>query len=167
MTVYSFSPFGYEGSLITVEVDLRMGIPAVDIVGLADGCVRESRERIKAAIKNSGIEFPQERVLISLSPADLKKEGAGFDLPIALGIYNAMRGNPSSGEGVLVMGELELSGALRPVRGVYAACLNAVEAGVTECVVPAVQAWEAEKAGMKTVHGVKDLKEAFDLTLNA
>lgn len=167
MKIYSFSPFGYEGSLITVEVDLRMGIPAVDIVGLADGCVRESRERIKAAIKNSGIEFPQERVLISLSPADLKKEGAGFDLPIALGIYNAMRGNPSSGEGVLVMGELELNGSVHPVRGVYAACLTAVDYGITECVVPAEQALEAEKAGMKTVHGVKDLKEAFDLTLNA
>ena len=167
MKIYSFSPFGYEGSLITVEVDLRMGIPAVDIVGLADSCVRESRERIKAAIKNSGIEFPTERVLISLSPADLKKEGTGFDLPIAMGIYNAMRGNPSSGEGVLVMGELELSGALRPVRGVYAACLNAVKEGITECAVPAVQAWEAEKAGMKTVHGIKDLKEAFNLTLNA
>ena len=165
MTVYSFSPFGYEGSLVTVEVDLRMGIPATDIIGLSEGSVKESRERIKAAFKNQGIEFPQERVLISLSPTDLKKEGSGFDLPIALGIYNAMRGNPSDGEGALVMGELELNGSVRPVRGVYAACLNAVEAGVTECVIPAVQAWEAEKAGMKKVHGVKDLKEAFDLTL--
>lgn len=163
MTVYSFSPFGYEGSLITVEVDLRMGIPAVDIIGLADSCVSESRERIKEAIKNSGIEFPQERVLISLSPADLKKEGAGFDLPIALGINDAMCGYPRSYEDkVLVMGELELSGVLRPVRGVYAACLTAVNYGITECVVPESQAWEAEKAGMKTIHGVKDLKEAFD-----
>ena len=167
MKIYSFSPFGYEGNMVTVEVDLRMGIPAVDIVGLADGSVSESRERIKSAIKNSGIEFPQERVLISLSPADLKKEGAGFDLPIALGIYNAMCGNTSDGEGVLVMGELELSGNVRPVRGVYAACQSAKRQGIFDCVVPAQQAWEAEKAGMKTVHGVKDLKEAFDLTLNA
>ena len=162
MKIYSFSPFGYEGSLITVEVDLRMGIPAVDIVGLADSCVRESRERIKAAIKNSGIEFPTERVLISLSPADLKKDGAGFDLPMAVAVYDAMCGYPRSFEDkVFVMGELELNGNTRPVRGVYAACLNAVEAGITECVVPTVQAWEAEKAGMKIVHGVKDLKEAF------
>ena len=82
MNIYSFEPFGYEGSLVTVEVDLRRGIPAVDIVGLADGAVREMRERAKSAIKNSGYEFPMERVLISLSPADLKKENAMHDLAI-------------------------------------------------------------------------------------
>ena len=86
MQIYSFSPFGYEGSLVTVEIDLRRGIPAVDIVGLADGAVKESRERMQAAIRNSGFDFPPERVLISLSPADLKKEGAGFDLPLALAV---------------------------------------------------------------------------------
>ena len=78
MTIYSFSPFGYEGALVTVEVDLRRGIPAIDIVGLADNAVKESRERMRSAIRNSGFEFPMERVLISLSPADLKKEGSGF-----------------------------------------------------------------------------------------
>lgn len=161
MKIYSFSPFGYEGNMVTVEVDLRMGIPAVDIVGLADGSVSESRERIKSAIKNSGIEFPQERVLISLSPADLKKEGAGFDLPIALGIYNAMCGNTSDGEGVLVMGELELSGNVRPVRGVYAACQSAKRQGIFDCVVPAQQAWEAEKAGMRTIVCAETIRQAF------
>ena len=80
--VFAFSPFGYEGSLVSVEFDLRRGIPAVDIVGLADGAVKESRERVISAIRNSGFEFPMERVLISLSPADLKKEGAGCPLPI-------------------------------------------------------------------------------------
>lgn len=87
--IYSFSPFGYEGSLVNVEVDLRRGIPAVDVVGLTDGAVKETRERVRSAVINSGFEFPPERVLISLSPADLKKEGAGFDLPVALGILNA------------------------------------------------------------------------------
>ena len=86
MQIYSFSPFGYEGSLVTVEVDLRRGIPAVDLVGLADGAVKEARERMQAAVRNSGFDFPPERILISLSPADLKKEGAGFDLPIALAL---------------------------------------------------------------------------------
>ena len=84
MKVYGYSPFGYEGAVVTVEADIRHGIPSVDIVGLADGSVKEARERVKAAIKNSGFDFPEERVLISLSPADLKKEGAGFDLAIAL-----------------------------------------------------------------------------------
>ncbi|MBQ9495889.1 MAG: ATP-binding protein [Treponema sp.] len=89
MQIFSFSPFGYEGALVTVEVDIRRGIPAVDIVGLADGAVKESRERMRAAVKNSGFAFPSERVLISLSPADLRKEGAGFDLAIALTVLQA------------------------------------------------------------------------------
>ena len=88
MKVYGYSPFGYEGAVVTVEADIRHGIPAVDIVGLADGSVKEARERVKAAIKNSGFDFPEGRVLISLSPADLKKEGAVFDLAIALEILD-------------------------------------------------------------------------------
>ena len=91
MNIFCFSPFGYEGSLVTVEVDLRRGIPAVDLVGLADGAIKESRERMKTAIRNSGFEFPGERVLISLSPADLKKEGAGFDLAIALAVLSRQK----------------------------------------------------------------------------
>ena len=71
--IYSFSPFGYEGSLVVVEVDLRRGIPAFDIVGLADACVKDTRERVRNAIQNSSLEFPSERALVSLSPADLKK----------------------------------------------------------------------------------------------
>ena len=88
MQIFSFASFGYEGSIVQVENDIRRGIPAVDIVGLADGAVKESRERMHAAICNSGFEFPSERVLISLSPADLKKEGAGFDLAMALSILS-------------------------------------------------------------------------------
>ena len=99
MAIYSFSNFGYEGSLITVEVDLRRGIPATDIVGLADSEVKASRERVQAAIRNSGLEYPSERVLISLSPADMRKEGSGFDLPIALGVLQK-----NFTENVLVMG---------------------------------------------------------------
>ena len=108
MKIFSFSPFGYEGSLVAVEVDLRRGIPAVDVVGLADGAVKENRERMRSAIRNSGFEFPLERVLISLSPADLKKEGAGFDLALALAVLDAQKGSLSE-KSVLVMGELELS----------------------------------------------------------
>ena len=80
MQIYCFSPFGYEGSLVSVEVDLRRGIPAVDIVGLADGAVKESRERMRSAITNSGFQFPPERVLINLSPADFckRKTEQGF-----------------------------------------------------------------------------------------
>lgn len=155
--IYSFSNWGYEGSLITVEVDLRHGIPAVDIVGLADGAVKESRERMQAAIRNSQFEFPKERVLISLSPADLKKEGTGFDLPIALGVLQK-----NFTENVLVMGELELSGAIRPVRGVYAACSTALASGIMYAIVPTANLGEALATGIKAI-GCDTLSDAFNL----
>ncbi len=166
MQIHSFSPFGYEGSLVSIEVDIRRGIPAIDMVGLADGAVKESRERMKSAIRNSGYEFPQERVLISLSPADLKKEGAGFDLPVALGVLCASSqdraSEPLDGAGVLVLGELELSGALRPVRAVHAAASSARAAGIEWCVVPQANANEArEVQGMK-VFGAQNLRQAFE-----
>ncbi|MCR5290003.1 MAG: YifB family Mg chelatase-like AAA ATPase [Treponema sp.] len=161
MKIYSFSPFGYEGALVTVEVDLRRGIPAVDLVGLADGAVKESRERMRAAICNSGFDFPMERVLISLSPADLKKEGAGFDLAIALAVL-AAKEEYSNTDCILVMGELELSGAVRGVRGVHAAVSTAVSFGITKCIVPEQNANEAvDIQGMK-VCGVSTLSDGFN-----
>lgn len=165
MQIYSFSPFGYEGALVSVEVDLRRGIPAVDIVGLADGAVRESRERMQAAVRNSGFDFPPERILISLSPADLKKEGAGFDLPVALGVLcasrkNQMNVNPLNGK-VLVMGELELSGKVRSVKGIHAAVSTAASAGITKCIVPAANADEAMEVDGISVYGADTLCNAF------
>ena len=157
MTIYSFSPFGYEGSLVTVEVDLRRGIPATDIVGLADSCVKEERERVQAAIRNSGLEYPSERVLISLSPADLKKEGTGFDLPIALGVLQK-----NFTENVLVMGELELSGAIRPVRGIHAACSTALANGIMYAIVPTANLEEALATGIKAI-GCGTLEYAYKL----
>jgi magnesium chelatase family protein len=157
MAIYSFSNFGYEGALITVEVDLRRGIPATDIVGLADGAVKESRERVQAAIRNSGLEYPNERVLISLSPADLKKEGAGFDLPIALGVLQK-----NFSENVLVMGELELSGAIRPVRGIHAACSTALASGIMYAIVPNANLDEALATGIKAI-GCDTLYDAYKL----
>ncbi|WP_428770712.1 YifB family Mg chelatase-like AAA ATPase [Treponema sp. HNW] len=148
MHIISFSPFGYEGSLVTVEVDLRRGIPAVDMVGLADNAVKEARERMRAAIRNSGFDFPLERILISLSPADVKKEGAGFDLAIALAVLDkSVRPSVPDpfdfGRAVLVMGELELSGRIRAVRGVHAALFTAREQGLRYCIVPAENEAEA------------------------
>ena len=155
MTIYSYSPFGYEGALVTVEVDLRRGIPATDIVGLADSAVKEERERVQVAIRNSGLEYPSERVLISLSPADLRKEGAGFDLAIALGILQK-----NFTENVLVMGELELSGAIRPVRGVHAACSTALASGIKYALVPSENLTEALETGIKAF-GCDTLEYAY------
>lgn len=165
MNIFSFSPFGYEGALVSVEVDLRRGIPAIDIVGLADGAVKESRERMQAAIRNSGYELPKERVLISLSPADLRKEGAGFDLPITLGVMAAqaeLNGESDFiSEQILVMGELELSGKIRPVKGVHAAVSTAAASGIMRCIVPAQNADEAREITGVQVCGAENLESAF------
>ena len=161
MAIYTFNNFGYEGSIVTVEADLRRGIPAVDLVGLADGAIKESRERMKAAISNSGFEFPTERVLISLSPADLKKEGAGFDLPLALAVLSEKDDYPRSQDArVMVMGELELSGKLRPVRGIYPALSSAVATGIKYAIIPK----GSETAIPKRIHVeyAENLREAYD-----
>jgi magnesium chelatase family protein len=155
--IYSFSPFGYDGSIVSVEVDLRRGIPATDIVGISDGAVKETRERVQSAIRNSGLEYPNERVLISLSPADLRKEGNGFDLSIALGVLQKQ-----FTENVLVMGELELSGAIRSVRGVQAACSTALASGIMYAIVPTANLDEALATGIKAI-GCDTLKYAYKL----
>lgn len=160
MNIFSFSPFGYEGAMVNVEVDLRRGIPSVDVVGLADGAVKESRERMRAAIRNSGFDFPQDRVLISLSPADVKKEGAGFDLAIALAVL-AARNNFCGGEDCLVMGELDLAGNVRPVRGINAAISTAYEQGIKWCIVPFDNKSEALNCGLG-VCAVENLLQAFE-----
>ena len=165
MQIYSFSPFGYEGALVTIEVDLRRGIPATDIVGLADGAVKESRERMQAAIRNSGFEYPPERVLISLSPADLRKEGAGFDLPVALGVLAAKAVADGRTDfltdPILIMGELELSGNVRAVKGIHAAVSTAAACGVMRCIVPVQNADEAREISGVQVYGADSLENAF------
>ena len=157
MAIYSYSPFGFDGALVTVEVDLRSGIPATDIVGLADSSVKETRERVQSAIRNSGLEYPNERVLIALSPADLKKERAGFDLPIALGVLQKQ-----FTKDVLVMGELELSGAINPVREVHAACSTALASGIQYAIVPTANLGEALATGIKAI-GCDTLCDAYKL----
>ncbi|MBR6153631.1 MAG: YifB family Mg chelatase-like AAA ATPase [Treponema sp.] len=166
MQIFCFSPFGFEGSLVSVEVDLRRGIPAVDIVGLADGAVKESRERMRSAIRNCGYEFPPERVLISLSPADVRKEGAGFDLAIALAVLKAKEDGDSvlekpEPQSVLVMGELELNGKVRPVRGINAAVNTAFEKGITHCIVPSGNGEEAREVRGMRVFEAENLCQAF------
>ncbi|MGN0729915.1 YifB family Mg chelatase-like AAA ATPase [Treponema sp.] len=166
MRIFCFSPFGYEGNLVTVEVDLRRGIPAVDIVGLADNAVKESRERMKSAIVNSGFSFPPERVLISLSPADVKKEGAGFDLAIALAVLSAKEQSENGAdnfhtEPILVMGELELNGSIRPVKAIHAAAATAYAGGIRYSIVPAANADEAREIQTMKIFGAENLTEAL------
>ena len=142
MSVMAYMPYGAGGIIIRVEADIRRGIPGVDITGLAEGAVREARERVRAAFRNSGFSFPLDRILINLAPAGLRKDGAALDLPIALSVM-AAAGLAPVPDRLLVMGELELSGRIRPVRGVLAAIASGLDEGIGEFIVPAENAREA------------------------
>ena len=150
--IYSFSTFGYEGSLISVESDIRRGIPCIDIVGLADGQVKESRERIQSAIRNSSIDFPDERVLLSLSPTDLRKDGNSFDLALALSVITSNEKKELPND-TLVMGELELNGNIRQVRGIYAGVKTALSSGIKNFIIPGNNFNE-----VKEIQGIRILK---------
>ena len=159
--VSSHAPIGLEGELVSVEVDIRRGLPGIDIVGLPDGAVRESKERVRVAIRNSGFTFPADRVLISLAPAGVRKEGASFDLPIALGILAASGQLGQDGmAGTMVLGELELGGAVRPVNGVLSAVGTGLEAGICTFLVPRENLREARVLGKGCVKGIGSLREA-------
>lgn len=167
MPVLAFTPGGYHGHLVTVEVDLRLGIPGTDLVGLASGAVREARERVRAAIRNSGFPYPRERVLINLAPADVPKHGAHLDLGIAVAVLGAAGAPPGPArllmEGdLLVIGELQLSGLVRPARGVLAAVAEAADRGVRRAVVPLANLAEAQLVRGVEVLGVESLVDCVN-----
>lgn len=160
MRVVAHEPSSLEGVLVQVEVDIRRGIPGVDLVGLAAGAVRESRERVRVAVRNSGFEFPQDRVLINLAPADLPKEGSAYDLPIALAVLGAAGALPDPGKPFLALGELRLDGSVRPIRGVLPAVAAAFAEGIDAFVVPAANGPEARALGEGRVYPIPALSEA-------
>src|SRR3954466_14292047 len=135
--VRSAAVFGIDASPVTIEVDVSFGLPAFTVVGLPDASVRESRDRIRSAIRNSGFEFPPHRIIVNLAPADVRKAGAAFDLPIALGILAA------SGvverrhiEDVVLLGELSLDGSIHATRGVLPIAIGAKRDGLTSILLP-------------------------------
>jgi magnesium chelatase family protein len=145
-TALTRAQFGLDAPLVRVEVHCGAGLPQFSVVGLAETAVRESRERVRAALAQGGFEFPAGRLTVNLAPADLPKEGGRYDLAVALGILAASEQLPAVNlEGTEFYGELSLSGELRPVRGVLAAAVHAVRAG-RRLVVPAANAEEARVA---------------------
>jgi magnesium chelatase family protein len=135
---------GIDAYLVRVEVDLASGLPAMSVVGLPESAVREGRERVTAALQNSGFRIPPRRVTINLAPADIRKEGSAFDLPIALGLLAATGAVPASAlEGICCAGELGLDGELRPVKGAISLALRCREADVGNLIVPVANAAEA------------------------
>ncbi len=157
--------YGVDALVIDVEVDMYMGSARDFItVGLPDTAVRESRERIKSSLINSGYGYPNKAVTINLAPANIRKEGAGFDLPIALGIMGAMGTIPTNAmEDFLVVGELSLDGGLRPVRGALPIAVCAKDCGVRNLVVPTDNAAEAAVVEGVNVYGVRHLGEVVRL----
>ena len=142
--VYGCSVVGVDGYMIDVEVDVANGLPSFSTVGLPDNAVRESKDRVKAAIKNCGFEFPARRIIVNLSPADLKKEGAGFDLPIALGILAATESFQwVRNRKYCLVGELSLDGAVHGVSGILPLILSAQKAGMHGVIIPADNMAEA------------------------
>ena len=142
--VHAAAVVGLEGEIVEVEVDTSRGLPSFTIVGLPDTAVQESRERVQAAIKNAGLVFPRQRVTVNLAPADLRKEGPAYDLPIALGVLAASEQILIEGfEATLAVGELSLDGTLRHVRGILPMAALALAEGYQRLFVPAVDAEEA------------------------
>ncbi|KPV41452.1 magnesium transporter [Thiohalorhabdus denitrificans] len=148
---------GVDSPAVEVEVDLAGGLPALAIVGLPEAAVREAKDRVRAALVNSGFDFPTARVTVNLAPADLPKEGGRFDLPIALGILAASGQLPAEAlAGREFLGELTLDGRLRPVHGALAAALALAGSGEA-LLVPEANAAEAAVAGTVPVHGAASL----------
>ncbi len=164
----SAAVYGIDALIVDIEVNLQPvkgetdTSPTVLIVGLPDTAIRESRERIRAAITNSSFFFPFHKTTINLAPADVRKEGASFDLPIALGILgaNGDLGNGEALENVLSVGELSLDGRIRPVRGALSIALRCRENGIKNLIIPEENATEAAVVADVDVFPVKDLREA-------
>ncbi len=157
VSIRSLGLTGISGYEVAAECFLSGGLPAFDVVGLPDAAVRESRERVRAAVKNCGAKFPVSRITINLAPADQKKEGTLYDLPIFLGIMTAMEALEQPPADAAFLGELSLTGALRPVRGVLPMAMAAVRSGIKSLYVPAENAAEATLAEGLTVYGVPDV----------
>jgi magnesium chelatase family protein len=155
--------FGIDACTVHVEVDVTFGLPSFSMVGLPDASVRESRDRVRSAIRNSGFDFPRTRIMVNLAPADVRKAGASFDLPIALGVL-AASGIVSRRQvdDIVLLGELSLDGAIQPTRGVLPVAVAARRDGVASILLPSANACEAAVVEPLQVIPVDSLQDAVD-----
>ncbi|MBS5822789.1 MAG: YifB family Mg chelatase-like AAA ATPase [Clostridium argentinense] len=158
--------FGVEGVLISVEIDICNGLPCFNIVGLADTSVKEAKDRVRAAIVNSGYEFPVNKITINLAPADIKKEGALFDLPIAIGILIASNQiNIQDIHQYIFMGELSLSGNLKAVKGALPIVIEGVNRGIKKFIIPYENAKECSMIKDAEIYPMDSLKQVVDFLI--
>lgn len=161
--INSAAVFGINAFTVEIETHIDNALPAFTIVGLPDSAVKESRERVTAAIKNSDFIFPSKKITINLAPADIRKEGSAFDLPIAIGILTALEMMKQEDlEGIVALGELSLEGTLRPIHGVLPIAISAQQKGFTKLLVPPQNAGEAALVEGIDVIPIEDLKECFE-----
>ena len=160
--------YGIKSCLIQVEVDISQGMPCFQIVGLPGSEVREARERVKVALKNVGVMMPPICINVNLSPADIPKSGTMFDLPVAVGIMAAMSKLPKAAvTDTLLIGELGLSGEIKPVKGVLPIVREAANRGIRQCILPVDNTWEGKLVeGVESI-GVSTLKETIDTLIGA
>ena len=164
--VKTISLNGLDGHLIDVQTDITSGIPTFEIVGLPDVTVKESKERVKTAIKNLKYQFPSKKVLINLAPASLRKGGSRFDLPIAIGILLSLGiispNVQASLYNTIFIGEMSLSGKINRVNGVLPMCIEARSLGIRRVILPADNSYEAAVVKSLEIIPVKTLKEAVE-----
>ena len=161
--VNSFALTGLDGYKVDIEIDINAGLPKVEIIGLPDAAVKESAERVTSSVKNSGYHFPIKRVIINLAPADTKKEGSLFDLPIALGVLAASEQLFSKAyKDFVILGELSLDGKLRAINGLMAILISGMQQGYKKFIIPAENAAEASFIQGIEVYFVHNLKEAWE-----
>lgn len=161
--VLSAAVLGIDAYVVEVEAHIERHLPKFTIVGLPEGAVRESKERVNGAIKNSDFRFPEKKITINLAPADIKKEGSGFDLPIAVGILAALgQVNPAHLHDYLILGELSLDGSLRPIRGALPIALAAQKANIKGLLLPKENAKEAAISQRVAVYPMESLEDAVN-----
>lgn len=161
--VISFALSGLDGVTVEVETDINKGMVSYDLVGLPDAAVKESKERVRSAIKNSALRFPVSKITVNLAPADIKKEGSHYDLPIAVSILKASDQLPYNTDGTVFLGELALDGALRAVTGILPMLISAKAKGFSRFIVPCANANEASFIEGAEVYALKSLKEVVEL----
>ncbi len=165
--VISAALMGIDAYLVEVEASLEKGLMSFALVGLPDSAVKESRERVIAAIKNSGYDFPMKRITINLAPADIRKEGSGYDLPIAIGLLTASGIIPETRlNDHIIFGELALDGSLRPVHGALSIAWHARQQGMKGLIVPTANAKEAAMVDDLQVYPVETLRQAVEFLTN-
>ncbi len=160
--VKSMSLLGLDGCLISVQVDVSGGLPGWDIVGLPDTSVKEAKERVRTAIKNSGYELQSRKIIVNLAPADTKKEGSAFDLPIAVGILICTEVISKIPENIIFIGELSLDGKINKVNGILPMCIEAKKLGIKNIVLPKENAKEASVVEGLNIYGANTLSEVID-----